>query len=327
MYVGREHIIPRHSCPDDSERVTSRKQFSHPSDTKPFDMRFSRSSLLLSATSISVATTVSRAFSLGYAGRKVGAFSSSSAIISNRIQHPFFSRFSGSGSGSSTGLSMIFDKIIRDLSIGGAFESRIDYENLDFPGDELGKLAEKGLVPATSPSKPELMLATFAGGCFWGLELAYQRIPGVVHTAVGYTQGPSGREPSFPNYDQVCSGSTGHTEAVLVYYNPKECTYEQLLDTFFNRVDPLQKNGQGSDRGTQYRTGVYFHSPEQEKIAKERFESEQTKYSRPIASECLPAQPFWPAEQYHQQYLEKGGRFNSPQDASKGATDPIRCYG
>ena len=107
-----------------------------------------------------------------------------------------------------------------------------------------------------------------------------------------------------------------------MYYNPKEVSYEELLDTFFGRVDPTTVNGQGNDRGSQYRTGVYFHTPEQEAIAKARFEKEQANYKRPMATELKAATNFWPAEKYHQQYLEKGG-----QDASKLATETIRCYG
>lgn len=112
-----------------------------------------------------------------------------------------------------------------------------------------------------------------------------------------------------------------------MYYDPKVCSYESLLDTFFEFVDPITVNGQGHDYGRQYRTGVYFHTPEQEAIARKRFEEEQTNYSRPIASELKSAMPFWPAEKFHQQYLSKGGRFGMAQDASKGATDKIRCYG
>lgn len=130
----------------------------------------------------------------------------------------------------------------------------------------------------------------------------------------GYTQGPEAE----PTYDQVCSGGTGHTEAVCVLYDPSVCKYESLLDTFFNRVNPLTVNGQGNDYGRQYRTGVYYHSEEQATLAKARFASEQIKYGgKKIASECMKALTFWPAEKYHQQYLEKGGRFNSPQSASK----------
>jgi peptide-methionine (S)-S-oxide reductase len=130
-----------------------------------------------------------------------------------------------------------------------------------------------------------------------------------------------------PTYNQVCAGMTGHTEAVNVYFDPKECTYEQLLDTFFTRVNPTTVNGQGNDFGKQYRTGVYPHTPEHMEIAQKRFEEEKKKYNRPIATELKDAMPFWPAEKYHQQYLEKGGRGGQGQDASKGATATIRCYG
>jgi peptide-methionine (S)-S-oxide reductase len=211
-------------------------------------------------------------------------------------------------------------KLLKDSAGAGAQAATIPYEKLDHPGPELGKFAEEGTVPAMSPKDPNLALATFAGGCFWGLELAYMRVPGVVHTAVGYSQGPA--EVKYPYYSQVCSGGTGHTEAVIVYYDPKETSYEALLDVFFVRVDPTTVNGQGNDFGTQYRTGVYTHSPEQEVAAKARFAEEQTKYAKPMASENLPATAFWPAEKYHQQYLEKGG-----QNANKEATDTIRCYG
>jgi peptide-methionine (S)-S-oxide reductase len=208
---------------------------------------------------------------------------------------------------------------------GGAYGSKIDYTALPHPGPELAEHAQRGTVPVTSERDPNLALATFAGGCFWGLELAFQRVPGVVHTAVGYTQGPE----ESPTYSQVCSGTTGHTEAVVVYYDPKEASYESLLDTFFDRVNPLTVNGQGNDFGTQYRTGVYYHSEEQRAIAEARFAREQEKYGakKKIATECKAAAPFWPAEKYHQQYLEKGGRFGTPQNAAKGATDAIRCYG
>ena len=175
----------------------------------------------------------------------------------------------------------------------------IVYDNLDHPSPELATAAKAGKVLQVSEKDPKLQLATFAGGCFWGLELAYQRVPGVVYTAVGYAQG-SEKEPT---YNQVCAGMTSHTEAVIVYYDPSECTYEQLLDTFFTRVNPLTVNGQGNDFGKQYRTGVYPHTPEQMAIAKARFEQEQTKYNKPIATELLDAKPFWPAEKYHQQYL------------------------
>lgn len=194
----------------------------------------------------------------------------------------------------------------------------IDYTTLDFPGPECAKYAQEDNIVVKSDRYPHLSAATFAGGCFWGLELAYQRILGVSYTAVGYTHG----NDDNPTYGQVCSGATGHTEAVIVYYDPKTCDYNTLLDVFFSRIDPTQVNGQGNDRGTQYRTGVYFHTSEQEKKAIARFESEKGKYQRQIASELKAARPFWPAEKYHQQYLEKGG-----QNAKKNATERIRCYG
>lgn len=220
---------------------------------------------------------------------------------------------------SNSKLQMNFFKSV----FGGVEEPRIVYENLDHPGLELANAAKSGEVIVNSKRDPNLEAATFAGGCFWGLELAYQRVPGVVYTAVGYSQGPE----LEPTYGEVCSGSTGHTEAVLVYYDPEECPYQNLLDTFFNRVDPTTVNGQGNDFGTQYRTGVYFHTANQEKIARARFSEVQKQYKRPIASELKSAELFWPAEKYHQQYLEKGGRMGNPQDASKGATAEIRCYG
>jgi len=213
--------------------------------------------------------------------------------------------------------------LLDSLFGGGAIGSKIDYTTLDHPGEELANAAKEGKALVNGVREPNLALATFAGGCFWGLELAYQRVPGVEYTAVGYTQGPE----TEPTYSQVCSGMTGHTEAVVVYYDPKECSYDDLLDTFFNRVNPTTVNGQGNDFGRQYRTGVYFHTPEQEEAARARFQLEQGNYNKPIATELKKAEGFWPAEKYHQQYLEKGGRLGQAQNASKGCTDPIRCYG
>lgn len=219
---------------------------------------------------------------------------------------------------SSTAVSMIFQRFFG----GGAYDLKIDYTALDFPGPELAAAATDGVALAHSPSIPRLSVATFAGGCFWGLELAYQRVPGVEYTVVGYTQGIE----KNPTYQTL--SNTGHTEAVTVYFDESRCKYTNLLETFFERVDPTMVNGQGRDYGRQYRTGVYYHTAEQENEARQRFEREQDKHSRgPIATELKKATAFWPAEKYHQQYLEKGGRFGMPQNASKGATDEIRCYG
>lgn len=207
---------------------------------------------------------------------------------------------------------------------GGSYFTKIDYDTLDHPGPELGQAAIDGKVLANSILDPGIQVATFAGGCFWGLELAYQRVNGVRYTVAGYTQGME----ADPNYDQVCSGNTGHTESVGVYFDPNECSYGDLLDVFFSRVDPLTKDGQGNDVGRQYRTGVYYHTAEQEQIARERFQVEQKKYTKQIIqTECKKAMPFWPAERNHQQFLQNGGRTDSPQSAEKGCIDPIRCYG
>ncbi|KAK9845330.1 hypothetical protein WJX81_003596 [Elliptochloris bilobata] len=186
------------------------------------------------------------------------------------------------------------------------------------------------LAPAAAPD--DLQLATFAGGCFWGLELAYQRVPGVVRTSVGYT---GGHDPA-PNYNSVCSGSTGHAEAVQVTYDPREVSYERLLSEFFQRVDPTTRNRQGGDVGSQYRSALYHHSPEQQAAAKKAFAeaSEQLAQGtfrpvrgRSLVTELAPAGDYYLAEKYHQQYLAKGGRFGMAQSADKGATDKIRCYG
>lgn len=113
----------------------------------------------------------------------------------------------------------------------------------------------------------------------------------------------------------------------MVYYDPLKVSYKELVKVFLDRIDPTTVNGQGKDYGRQYRTGIYTHSKEQEEIARQLLTEAQAKYSRPIATELRPAMPFWPAEAYHQHYLEKGGRFGSPQSAEKGCQDEIRCYG
>ena len=137
-------------------------------------------------------------------------------------------------------------------------------------------------------------------------------------TAVGYTQG----SVENPSYEAVCSGSTGHAEAVTVLYNPTETTYDELLKTFFERHDPTHKDRQGNDVGTQYRGGIYYHSLEQRQTAEDAMVVVQRQYSLPLATELVAATKFWMAEDYHQQYLEKGG-----QSGKKTAIEKIRCYG
>lgn len=163
-----------------------------------------------------------------------------------------------------------------------------------------------------------LQQATFAAGCFWGLELAFQRVEGVAFTAVGYTHG----QIDNPSYEEVCEGTTGHAESVTMLFNPEEVSFEELLNIFWSRHDPTQLNGQGNDIGTQYRGGVYYHTDEQKLTAEQSMISLQNKIGKPLATELLPACKFWMSEEYHQQYLEKGG-----QSGKKTAVEKIRCYG
>ncbi|CAN0427497.1 unnamed protein product [Pylaiella littoralis] len=174
-------------------------------------------------------------------------------------------------------------------------------------------------VLEATAAESTLKTATFAGGCFWGLELAFQRAKGVVSTKAGYSQGAVKK----PSYSEVCSGKTGHTEAVQVMYDPSEITYENLLRIFFDRHDPTQANGQGNDKGTQYRAGVYFHDDQQREAAEKFFAEEMaTRRLKKMATELEEVREFYGAEDEHQQYLQKGG-----QDARKEATETIRCYG
>jgi peptide-methionine (S)-S-oxide reductase len=147
--------------------------------------------------------------------------------------------------------------------------------------------------------------ASFAAGCFWGVEAVFREIPGVVATTVGY----SGGTLASPTYEDVCSHATGHAETVLVEFDPKVVAYDQLLEAFWNCHDPTQLNRQGPDVGAQYRSAIFYHTPEQQAAAtasKDRLEK-SGKLRRPIATEIVPAATFYRAEEYHQQYLEKRG--------------------
>jgi peptide-methionine (S)-S-oxide reductase len=147
--------------------------------------------------------------------------------------------------------------------------------------------------------------ATFAAGCFWGVEATFRQIPGVISTRVGYTGG----DFRNPTYKDVCTDRTGHAEAVEVEYDPTKVSYDDLLNVFWENHDPTQLNRQGPDFGTQYRSVIFFHSPEQEQAARaSKQELEKSRrLSRPIVTQIVPATTFYEAEDYHQQYLEKRG--------------------
>jgi peptide-methionine (S)-S-oxide reductase len=152
---------------------------------------------------------------------------------------------------------------------------------------------------------PNAQIATFAAGCFWGVEETFRTVPGVLSTRVGYTQG----NLVDPTYEQVCTGRTDHAEALEVTFDPAKVTYQQLLELFFENHDPTTLNRQGPDVGTQYRSGVYFHSDEQKRLAEAELEKRQASgdYPKPIVTEVLPAAPFYAAEDYHQKYFALRG--------------------
>jgi len=147
--------------------------------------------------------------------------------------------------------------------------------------------------------------ATFGAGCFWGVEATFRQIEGVKATAVGYMGGTL----KNPTYKDVCTDRTGHAEVVEVEFDPAKVSYETLLNVFWENHDPTQLNRQGPDTGTQYRTVIFYHSPEQQAAATASKEERQRSggYKRPIVTEIVPAAEFWRAEDYHQQYLEKRG--------------------
>jgi peptide-methionine (S)-S-oxide reductase len=147
--------------------------------------------------------------------------------------------------------------------------------------------------------------ATFGAGCFWGVEEEFRKVPGVLDTAVGY----AGGKTDSPTYQDVCSDETGHAEVVEVDYDPAKVSYDQLLEIFWSNHNPTTLNRQGPDVGTQYRSAIFFHTPEQEqqaKASKERLEK-SGRFHRPIVTEITPASRFWRAEEYHQRYFEKRG--------------------
>jgi len=168
---------------------------------------------------------------------------------------------------------------------------------------EQDKVAVPVETKADAAQKREV--AMFGAGCFWGVEATFRKVPGVLDTAVGY----SGGHTKNPTYKQVCTDRTGHAEVIRIEFDPAKVSYTQLLEIFWANHDPTTVNRQGPDVGTQYRSVVFYFSPEQEEAAK-AVKVELTKakrFRRSIVTQIVPAREFWPAEEYHQRYLEKKG--------------------
>ena len=176
-----------------------------------------------------------------------------------------------------------------------------------------------GNQPSTAPASTaastqridpmKVKTATFAAGCFWGVETSLRRVPGVLSTQVGYIGGTT----KDPTYQDVCTDLTGHAEAVRVTYDTTQVSYAELLDAFWTCHDPTTLNSQGPDFGTQYRSAIFFYDAEQEKIAKASLAEVEASavFKRKIVTQIVPAPTFYPAEEYHQQYFEKHGRAES----------------
>ena len=163
-------------------------------------------------------------------------------------------------------------------------------------------MPENGNKSSDIPAQ-NLQIATFAGGCFWCMQAAFDKVKGAVSTAVGYTGG----HKENPTYEEVCSGKTGHAEAVEILYNPSLVSYEELLDIFWKNIEPTMLNRQFVDFGTQYRTAIFYHNEEQRRLAeasKEKLEK-SGKFYKPIVTEIKPVSTFYKAEEHHQQYYKK----------------------
>ncbi len=174
-----------------------------------------------------------------------------------------------------------------------------------------GQTAENKPSAGTAPgAKPETLAkvetATFAGGCFWGIQDKFEKVKGVVKTTVGYTGGTL----KNPTYEEVCRHDTGHAEAVEVQFDPSVVTYQQLVEAFWKLHNPSEKNRQGPDVGENYRSAIFYHTPEQKAIAEASKQKMNTEggYADSIVTEIVPASDFYPAEEYHQHYFKKNGQ-------------------
>lgn len=144
-------------------------------------------------------------------------------------------------------------------------------------------------------------IATLAGGCFWGVEELFRKLPGVIDTEVGYTGGTT----SNPRYEDVKTGRTGHAESIQIEFDPEKISYDEILDYFFRLHDPTTKDRQGNDRGSQYRSAIFYHDEKQREAAERANERAQQKWEPPIVTQIVPASEFYAAEGYHQDYLQR----------------------
>jgi len=160
-----------------------------------------------------------------------------------------------------------------------------------------------GIARQSLPARMQFEKATFAGGCFWCMELPFEELKGVISVTPGYTGGTL----EHPTYEQVASGTTGHREAVEIVYDPSKISFQRLLDVFWSQIDPTDPGGQFVDRGTQYSTAIFYHNEDQKRIAEESSSrlSESKRFEQPIVTKILPASAFYPAEEYHQDYHKK----------------------
>jgi peptide-methionine (S)-S-oxide reductase len=173
-----------------------------------------------------------------------------------------------------------------------------------------------GVMAQETPA-PQSAIATFAGGCFWCVEADFDKVPGVISATSGYTGGRTVN----PTYEEVSRGGTGHAEAVEVVYDPAKLSYEKLLDVFWHNIDPLAKDQQFCDHGDQYRSAIFYHDDRQRALAESSKAAVAARFEQPVATEIVPAKPFYKAEEYHQKYYLKNPirykfyRFNCGRDA------------